>query len=331
MIENRIKCIGQLATLLENNEGARWEDAILQSCNKNPWFTPRNIRFAMSAHAQEFKEDKLRHWLANYSFEFESKKRVAIIMAGNIPLVGLHDLVSVYLSGHIAIVKLSRKDRILMSVVVNLLKEIEPAYGDNIKLVDTIDTPFDAVIATGSNNSFKQFQHYFKQYPKILRNSRTSLAILDGNESLEQRKALAYDIFMHFGLGCRNVTKVYIPKGYNLDKLFEAFCEFKEVIHHNKYANNYDYHKAIFSLGGHSFLDNGFLLLKEDKSLHSPVSVLHYEYYENRTDLIALLEEKKSQIQCFVSSTNTPFGQTQFPKLTDYADGLDTLAFLEKM
>lgn len=331
MIENRINCVAEIVQRLATSEEEYWEKAIRQSCIDNPWFTDENIRHAMLAHAQQLNPQMRQHCLANYSFVQNKQKTVSIIMAGNIPMVGLHDLLCVFISGHIAQVKLSSKDRFLIPIIIDLIKEADSTYAHQFKFVEKINKPFDAVIATGSNHSFSQFQTYFKGYPNLLRKSRTSVAILDGSERLDQLKALAKDVFMYFGLGCRSVTKIFVPINYKFDNLFEAFFDYKDIINHHKYANNYDYHKAMYLLANHSFLDNGFLLVKEDSSWHSPVSVLHYEPYESYDEILKNIDENDSHIQCVVSSHHLPFGQTQFPKFYEFADGVDTLSFLERI
>ena len=251
-------------------------------------------------------------------------------MAGNIPLVGFNDFLCVLMSGHRAIIKLSSKDNRLFIPIIEDLIKIEPRFKDDIKLVEKVEN-FDAVIATGSNESYKHFEYYFKNYPTLLRKNRTSVAILTGEESLEERKALADDIFLYYGLGCRNVTKLYVPKNYDLNHLLEVFFEYQDVILNNKYANNYDYYRAIYMMSNHNFLENGFIILKEDKALHSPVAVLNYEYYDEKESLVLQLDELKEDIQCIVGKDFIPFGKAQQPNLEDYADGVDTLRFLESI
>jgi hypothetical protein len=219
----------------------------------------------------------------------------------------------------------------LLSILIDELIKIEPEFSNLIQISPSLVKEFDAVIATGNNDSFKHFDYYFKEYPKILRRSRTSVAVLDGNESLEERKFLAADVFMYFGLGCRNVTKLFVPRGYNLDLLFEVFYDYKDVILNNKYANNYDYYKAIYLMGNQKIIENGFLILKEDKNLHSPVGVLNYEFYDDLGVLNSEIDSMNEDIQCVVKKGGIPFGSAQFPKLDDYADGVDTLSFLEKI
>ena len=334
IIEDRIKAFEKLGDFLldfcnENpNSNHPLETIIKSSSYFNGWFTSSNIRFSISAICINLCSTKLSSWLSSYSIPVEAKKNVSIIMAGNIPLVGFNDFLCVLMSGHRAIIKLSSKDNRLFLPIIEELIIIEPRFEDDIKLVDQLEN-FDAVIATGNNESFKYFEYYFKDYPTLLRKSRTSVAILTGKESLDERKALANDIFLYYGLGCRNVTKLYIPKNYDLNLLFEVFFEYQDVVLNNKYANNYDYYKAIYMMGNQNILENGFIILKEDKALHSPVAVLNYEYYDEKESLVLQLEELKEDIQCIVGMDFIPFGKAQQPNLEDYADGVDTLRFLE--
>ena len=334
IIEDRIKAFEKLGDFLldfcnENpNSNHPLETIIKSSSYFNGWFTSSNIRSSISAICINLCSTKLSSWLSSYSIPVEAKKNVSIIMAGNIPLVGFNDFLCVLMSGHRAIIKLSSKDNRLFLPIIEELIIIEPRFEDDIKLVDQVEN-FDAVIATGNNESFKYFEYYFKDYPTLLRKSRTSVAILTGEESLDERKALANDIFLYYGLGCRNVTKLYIPKNYDLNLLFEVFFEYQDVVLNNKYANNYDYYKAIYMMGNQNILENGFIILKEDKALHSPVAVLNYEYYDEKESLVLQLEELKEDIQCIVGMDFIPFGKAQQPNLEDYADGVDTLRFLE--
>ena len=253
-------------------------------------------------------------------------------MAGNIPLVGFHDLLSVLVSGNNAIIKLSSDDNVLLPFIIKKLIEINPEFEQKIQFVEEIkNKKMDAVIATGSDVSAKYFDYYFKNAKKIIRKNRKSVAILDGTESKKELEELAIDVFAYFGLGCRNVSKIFLPKGYKLDQLFEAFYPFQNVIEHKKYANNYDYNKAIYLMGSHEIIENGFLLLKEDTSLQSPLAMLYYEYYSNLEKVENFIKENKHQLQCVVSKNDTVFGQTQNPNLWDYADGVDTVEFLREL
>ena len=257
IIEDRIKAFEKLGDFLMNfcnenpNSNHPLETIIKSSSSHNGWFTSINIRFSISAICNNLSSTKLSSWLSSYSIPIEAKKNVSIIMAGNIPLVGFNDFLCVLMSGHRAIIKLSSKDNRLFLPIIEELIKIEPRFKDDIKLVEKVEN-FDAVIATGSNESFKHFEYYFKDYPTLLRKSRTSVAILTGEESLDERKALANDIFLYYGLGCRNVTKLYVPKNYDLNLLFEVFFEYQDVVLNNKYANNYDYYRAIYMMGNHN-------------------------------------------------------------------------------
>lgn len=336
IIEDRIKAFKKLGDFLTDfsgeklNKNHRLEQIIHSSLSHNGWFTSENIKSSLSAICENLKIDKLTEWTFSYSIPVKQKKNVSIIMAGNIPLVGFNDFLCVLMSGHRAIIKLSSKDNRLFLPIIEELIRIEPRFEEDIKLVNKVEG-FDAVIATGSNDAFKHFEYYFKDYPTLLRKSRTSVAILSGDESLEERKNLAKDIFLYYGLGCRNVTKLYVPKDYDLNLLFEVFYDYQDVVLNNKYANNYDYFRAIYMMGNQNILENGFLILKEDKSLHSPVAVLNYEYYDEQESLMRQLDELKEDIQCIVGNGFVPFGKAQHPQLQDYADGVDTLHFLENL
>lgn len=295
----------------------------------NPWFTVESVHHAIKAWSKQLKKAPIEQWIENYPAPKNEGKIVGIIMAGNIPLVGLHDVLCVLMSGHVVHAKLSSKDHQLMQFVLNFLAE-EESIAQRIKVVDNMKG-IDALIATGSNNSARYFEHYFKKQQKIIRKNRTSVAVVEASTSKKALQKLGADVFTHFGLGCRNVTKLYLPEGYDLDQLFDAFFEFKEIIQHNKYANNYDYNKAVYLLNNIDLIENGFLLLKKDTGIHSPIGVLFYEFYADLEGLEKKLNGLKDQLQCVVGEVrfaNTAFGQTQFPQLQDYADGVDTMDFL---
>ncbi len=300
----------------------------------NNWFTIDMQLKSIYAWADLLRKENLEEWLKNYQISVRTEpKTVAIIMAGNIPLVGFHDLLCVLLSGNNALVKMSSDDKQLMSWVITTLIEIEPSLSEKIKIAEDYQLKnFDAIIATGSNNSNRYFEYYFKDKPHLLRKTRNSLAVLSGNESPEELDLLADDVFLYFGMGCRNVSKLLLPKGYNLEPMFLAFEKYKDIINHNKFANNYTYHKALFLMNQDPHLDNGFLIVKQDNSLSSPLSVLMFQFYENEQDIQAFLDLHKDNIQCVVGNlpnmNAVPFGKSQQPALTDYADGIDTMAFL---
>ncbi len=300
----------------------------------NNWFTIDMQLKSIYAWADLLRKENLEEWLKNYQISVRTEpKTVAIIMAGNIPLVGFHDLLCVLLSGNNALVKMSSDDKQLMLWVISTLIEIDPSLEARIKIAEDYQLKnFDAVIATGSNNSNRYFEYYFKDKPHLLRKTRNSLAVLSGNESPEELDLLADDVFLYFGMGCRNVSKLLLPKGYNLEPMFLAFEKYKDIINHNKFANNYTYHKALFLMNQDPHLDNGFLIVKQDNSLSSPLSVLMFQFYENEQDIQAFLDLHKDNIQCVVGNlpnmNAVPFGKSQQPALTDYADGIDTMAFL---
>jgi hypothetical protein len=306
------------------------------SQSHNGWYTKEQVCFAIQSWAEALTEENLNRWLARYDWPFDSvqeDKAVGLILAGNIPLVGFHDFLSVLISGHHVLVKTSSNDQHLLPFLANYLIAIEVDFKNKITFVDGKLENFDAVIATGSNNTARYFEYYFKDKPSIIRKSRNSVAVLNGKETKEQLIALGDDIFRYFGLGCRNVSKLFVPKGYDFSAFFEAIFEYQDVIHYEKYANNYDYNKAVFLMSNFKLLDNGFLTIKEDTSHASPISSVFYEYYDNLKEVENRLSADQDSIQCIVSDNlvknSIPFGTTQKPALWDYADGIDTLAFLQ--
>ena len=332
-LEERIKVFVKLGICIGESFLAKNSDKINQSIAENPWFTKKNIENALFALKDMLELDMLESWIKPYSMQEQvNPKRVLIIMAGNIPLVGFHDLLSVIISGHKPIVKLSSNDRILMSLLIEVLITISPSLKNDIQFIDKVkNKKFDAVISTGTDNSAHYFKYYFKDAKKIIRKNRRSIAILDGSETSLELKRLASDVFAYFGLGCRNVSKIYLPIGYDLNLLFEAFFEYNKIVDHRKYGNNYDYNKAIFLMGNNRLIENGFILLKEDESLHSPVAMLYYEFYNDKQLVDHFISENKESIQCVVSKDDIPFGMTQNPRLWDYADGIDTIDFLRNI
>ncbi len=306
------------------------KSAISRAQHENGWFTEESVTKSMEAWARSLQAENIENWLRNYQFSDDSKT-VGLILAGNVPFVGLHDALCVLLSEHKLKAKLSSKDQLLMGTIINALKQIEPSWNDKIELNVPLKG-IDLLIATGSDNSARYFDYYFKDVEKIIRKNRTSVAIVTKDDNSDSLAGLADDVFTHFGLGCRNVTKVFVPKDYNLDQLFGAFYKYRDVANLNKYANNYDYNKAVYLLNKIELIENGFLLLKEDEGLHSPVGVLFYEYYNNLEELSLKLNLYQDKIQCKVASIDQegfiPFGKAQQPELWDYSDGVDTLKFL---
>lgn len=313
-------------------------DLIELSKSHNGWYTKEQVCFAIKAWAEALTEVNLNQWLSRYEWPFDgvqADKTVGLILAGNIPLVGFHDFLSVLISGHKVLVKTSSNDQHLLPFLAKYLIAVAPEFETKITFIDAKLENFDAVIATGSNNTARYFEYYFKDKPSIIRKSRNSVAVLNGQETKEHLIALGDDIFRYFGLGCRNVSKLFVPKGYDFTAFFEAIFVYQDVIHYEKYANNYDYNKAVFLMSNFKLLDNGFLTLKEDSSHASPISSVFYEYYENLEEVENRLVADQDSIQCIVSNDlvkkSIPFGTTQKPKLWDYADGIDTISFLAKL
>jgi hypothetical protein len=297
--------------------------------HKNHWFTEDNVRKSFTAWGKELKEDQLNSWVSAYQFSNLDKK-VGIIMAGNLPIVGMHDLVSVVLSNNIALVKLSSDDDQLIPALLKILFNLCPEIETRINVVQKLEG-FEAVIATGSNNTSRYFEAYFKHVPNIIRKNRTSVAIVKNSISDEKLELLGKDIFDYYGLGCRNVTKIYFEAGFELDRFFKAMYSFGDVVNMNKYANNFDYHRTLFLLNQVKFLENGFLILKEDEDLYSPIGVLHYEYFESEEEVKKSIVDQSDQIQCVVSENEVEYGGSQKPKISDYADGVDTMKFLGQL
>ncbi len=298
----------------------------------NGWFTTENIKFAIASWSEALTLENISKWLAPYNIQNTTPKTIAIIMAGNIPLVGFHDFLSVLISGHHVLVKQSSNDKHLLPYLAKYLEYVAPQFKGNIKFTEEKVEGFDAVIATGSNNTARYFEYYFKGKPSIIRNNRNSIAVLTGNESVEDLKNLSEDIFRYYGLGCRNVSKLFVPKGYDFKAFFEAIYHWNPIIEKAKYANNYDYNKAVYLMSEFDILENGFFMIKEDESFASPIATVFYEYYDDIDALKKKLEKETHQIQCIVSKglieNEVPFGQTQKPQLWDYADSVDSIKFL---
>jgi len=303
----------------------------------NPWFTADNVRNALSEISLALEDKKLKEWLSIYMKELSTEnkpKSIAVIMAGNIPFVGFHDYLCVLISGNKFLGKLASDDKLLLPFLTKILIQIEPEFAAQIEFTDSQLKQMDAVIATGSNNSARYFDHYFGKYPNIIRRNRNSVAVLTGTETNQELNLLGKDVFQYFGLGCRNVSKLFVPKGYKFDTFYENIFHFQDIGNNNKYANNYEYNRTVYLMGNNpTLLDNNFLLLKEDKTYTSPIGVLFFEYYDDMGSLNKKLETERGEIQCIVSNSTEiknaiPFGNAQCPTLSDYADGIDTMRFL---
>ena len=333
-LDQRIFAFHQLGSHLRQLSEEAFETLHDTVRQENPWFTKDNVRMALKGIEQFLQEDPLRKWTRSYSLHPATPKTIALVLAGNIPLVGFHDFLCVLISGHKAQLKLSSKDSTLFRYIIKHLVWLEPGFKEYIYIKEDKLENFDEVIATGSDNSARYFEFYFGKYPHIIRKNRTSCAILTGQETDEDLKALGTDIFSYFGLGCRNVSTVYLPQGYDLTRILSSWDEYKPIIDHHKYRNNYDYQKSILLVNRVPHLDNGFILLQENSKLVSPIAVLYYEYYATVEDLQAKLKDNEHKIQCIVGNSTpatTPFGQAQYPALWDYADQMDTLKFLSEL
>ncbi len=317
------------ANFTEDDE--RFSSILRKSENENSWFTIENQKISLNQWADLLTEKNIKDWLAEYHIATAPKK-VGLILAGNIPLVGFHDVISVILSQHIPVIKLSSKDKTMLPFLLSKWNEfsegsIQYEFAERLK-------DFDAVIATGSNNTARYLEYYFKDSLSIIRKNRTSVAVLKGDETVEELQLLAEDIFRYFGLGCRNVTRLFIPNDFLIDKIFESFLNFKDVINHHKYANNYEYNRAIYLLNAEKFWDNNFVMLKEDEALFSPLSVLNFSRYENIEEVHTFINENEKEIQAIVAKPelgfdSIGFGEAQNPGLDTYADKVDTMRFLE--
>jgi hypothetical protein len=304
----------------------RMQTAILGAKAHNGWFSEDAIRESLYSIGERLSEENLALWLEKYPL-VKNPKAVGLILAGNIPLVGFHDILATLFSGNKAHIKLSRDDKILIPLLLEIIIELQPELKSQIEIVEKLNNA-EAVIATGSDNTARYFEKYFGHLPRIIRKNRTSVAVINGKESPEELKELGRDIFTYFGLGCRNVSHLLLPKDYNLDLIFGAIVEYGEVINHNKYCNNYDYYKAIFLMNQEKIIENGFVLTREIKELFAPVAVLHYHFYESEEDAKAYLKMHEEKIQAVIGKDYLPFGAAQSPELDDYADGVDTMEFL---
>lgn len=297
----------------------------------NAWFTEDNVLFAFESWTKLLNSKNLNQWLTHYNLEHINSKTIAIIMAGNIPLVGFHDFLSVLIAGHSVLVKQSSNDKHFLPLIAKYLEHVDPGFKGKITFTTKLEN-FDAVVATGSNNTARYFDYYFGKYPHIIRKNRNGVAILTGKETSEELELLGEDIFRYFGLGCRSVSKLFVPKDYDFDALFNALFKYKDIINYKKYENNYTYNKAVYLMSLFQLLENGFIMLKEDKSYASPIASLFYEFYDDLDTLKTKLSNEKEQIQVIVSNEtivdSVAFGSTQQPQLNDYADGVDTLEFL---
>jgi len=333
-LEKRLNTFIKLNQVLIELSAIERAEIIKQAANNNRWFNRSSVEQALSGLIHLTDPVKMKTWLTGYDLKPSKQKIIGLIMAGNIPFVGFHDLICVLLSGHKAAIKLSSQDLFLMQWIIRKLCEIEPAFIDQIDVCEQLKV-MDAVIATGSNNTARYFDYYFGKYPHIIRKNRTSVAILNGKETDTELMKLGKDVFTYFGLGCRNVSKIWVPQDYHFLNLLDLWASFTKVADNFKYHNNYEYNKSIYLVNGVNYLDTGFLLLTESEALTSPISVLYYQQYQNLTEVDQYLTQNQDKIQCIVSSQSSrnfiPFGQTQVPDISDYADGIDVMRFLSTL
>lgn len=337
-IAKRIKPFISLGKLLKSN---LIEEVIFRAYSQNHWFTPEFVSQSLRAIAEEYlEEEKLVNWVQQYTLATSTSptnpQKIGVVMAGNVPAVGFHDLLCVLVSGHHLMAKISNDDRTLMVFLIEKLLEIDPELAERISVVERLNAA-DAYIATGSDNTARYFEYYFSKKPHVIRRNRTSVGIINGHESTEELAALGRDILQYFGLGCRNVAKVFVPEGYDFREFYEAIePQHDYYFNHHKYFNNYEYNKSVYLINQEPHFDNGFLMTRETESLVSPISVLFYEQYTSGPHLAELLATNEDKIQCIVSQKGSypnslPFGQAQSPTLFDYADGVDIMAFLTNL
>jgi hypothetical protein len=334
-LAERIRAFHSLGIKIDQLSTDERNILIDQARNLNPWFVPESVELSLAGISHFLKEEHLTKWVSPYSLANEKKKKVGIAMAGNIPLVGFHDYLSVLISGNDLVIKLSSQDSYLLPVINSWLIDIEPRFAGKIQFEERLNLA-DAIIATGSDNTARYFEYYFRNKPHIIRKNRASIAILMGDEDSIHLTELGKDVFSYFGLGCRNISKVFVPEGYEFIQLLDSWDGYKEIINHHKYANNYDYQKSILLVNKVPHLDNGFVLLTQSEQLVSPISVLYFETYTTQADLKKKINTQRDKIQCMVSANgwyknSVPFGKAQFPELWDYADGIDTLTFLSEI
>ncbi len=331
ILQERIQLMTRLGAYIQAN-GETWQLAKERAYRENAWFIPHFTDLATSQIANRFLElEALQQWVATYALPAQqtAPKKVGIVMAGNIPLVGFHDLLCVFMSGHHAVIKISSKDEILMRHLVALLWEWAPETKETILIAEQLKG-CDAYIATGSNNTGRYFDYYFSKFPNIIRKNRTSVALLDGTETAQELVALTHDIQLYFGLGCRNVTQLLVPANYDFLPLLECLKSYEYLMEYHKYKHNYDYHLALLIMGNKYYMNNNSIILTENESPFSPVSQVHYRYYHSQEEAAAWLENNPD-IQCVVGHAYLPFGSAQSPSLSDYADGVDTMEFLLKI
>ncbi len=330
-IEHRINSFSRLGYLL-SQRFSNISDIPKDICLNNSWFTDENVFSVLKYWSKVLNKKIISEWINKYNIEnLKFEKKVLIIMPGNIPIVGMHDLLCVLLLGHRAIVKMSSKDKILLPILISMLENIDSSFQNKIQFVENIKIDdFDAVIATGNENSSKYFDFYFRNQKRLIRNNRTSICIISGNENKKEMNDFSNDVFKFFGLGCRNVSHVLVPNGYDFSMMIDCFSRWNNISN-NKYLNNYNYYKTLYIMDNKEFIDGGHFILLKSNELFSPVSVLNYSYYENNHDIKKFFTKNKNNLQCIVSKSEVNFGDAQNPCLSDYSDNIDTIDFLIKI
>jgi len=331
---------GRAASFLEladqlRNLDQEVKNKIFEKANdQNAWFTNESIQLAFDGLLNYLDEQKLYAWLQKYNFNQIRPKRVGVVMAGNIPMVGIHDFICVIMSGHHLIAKLSSQDSILINFIRDELIKISPDFEDQISFVERLKN-IDAVIATGSDNTARYFKYYFSKIPHIIRKNRTSIAVLNGRETKQELEALGADLFSYFGMGCRNVSKIYTPEGYDIKQLFPHWANYNHIIDHHKYHNNYHYQKSIMLVNQSPHLDCGFVLMQQNPNLVSPIGLVYYDYYNDIAGALDQIELQREKIQSIVTNEDIPgklnFGKAQMPGINDFADNVDTMEFLTQL
>jgi hypothetical protein len=334
-LKERIDAFVRLKSAIENLKAEEREQLYNHATQQNPWFTVKHIELALQGITQFLSRESLTKWAELYPLDSINPKKIGVAMAGNIPLVGFHDLLCVLLAGHTMIAKFSSQDTVLINFVSGLLKEIEPRFTDKLFFEERLKN-IDAVIATGSDNTSRYFEYYFRSIPHIIRKNRSSCAVIMGEEPADELTKLGADVFSYFGLGCRNVSKIFVPEGYDVSQLLTPWEFCKEIVNHHKYANNYDYQKCLLLMNQTLFYDGGHVLLTENPALVSPISMLYYEFYKDLEELKTKLQTQEEKIQCIVSAKgwyprSIPFGKAQSPTVNDYADNVDTMEFLSEL
>jgi hypothetical protein len=326
-LAERIMIMGKLGRYLMENDD-KLNKVKQKAYQKNKWFTEEFINYSFQNISENYLDEKiLRSWVSHYHIDDNIRpQKIGVVMAGNIPLVGFHDFLSIFIMGHQQLIKLSDKDDVLLAHIIDTLIEWNPKVSSLIKTSELLKD-CDAFIATGSNNSARYFHHYFGKYPSVIRNNKTSVAVLSGDETAEQLSCLADDVYIYFGLGCRNVTKLFVPEDYNFELLLGAFKKYNYFADLTKYRNNYDYNLALLIMNNKYYMANESIILSENENIFSPVSVLHYSFCQNEKAIFEQLN-KGENIQCIIGKDHIPFGKAQKPDIFDYADGIDTMEFL---